>query len=101
MRSASAADLAELSQLGVQVSKRRLQHLTVARIAAGFQLLQDLCASECQARFLALVFKLLCVQAGLGVRWFFVSRFHLSFYCFAFPTPGHDFIIRPESSWNT
>ena len=83
-----------MPQLGIQISKRRLQHLAVAGIAAGFQLLQDLSTGECQARFLSLVFELLCIQAGLEVRWFFVSRFHLSFYCLTFPTSGHDSIIR-------
>ena len=44
--SASGVKLTEVPQLGVQVGERRLQHLPVPGIAAGFQLLQDLGAGE-------------------------------------------------------
>jgi len=107
-----AVESAQLRQLRVQVGQGGFQHVAVPGIAAGFQLLQDLGTGERQGGFLAPGFELFRAQMGFGLCRFLTGRFHLSFYCLAFPTSGHVFnytgglrkeqvprVIRDAGSW--
>jgi hypothetical protein len=80
----------ELRELGVEIGKRALELFAVTRALAGLQLFFDARARQHQhapfaARFNLVLRDLLFVLAVL----FRLKFLDLTFYCFAFPTPGH------------
>ena len=89
-RSGLLGDAGQFGQLGVQVGERAGELLAIARILIGLQLFFDASAGEQQHLGLPPRLDLGLTELLLILAIFFGLKFlNLSFYGFAFPSPGH------------
>jgi len=82
----------ELRELRIEIGESAFELFAVTRALAGLQLFFDACAREHQHASLAAVFQLVLRDLFFVFAVLFRLKFlDLTFYCLAFPSPGHGF----------
>ena len=82
----------ELRELRIEIGESAFELFAVTRALAGLQLFFDACAREHQHASLAAVFQLVLRDLFFVFAVLFRLKFlDLTFYCLAFPSPGHAF----------